>query len=189
METEEQSSNEGGAETSTGTLLETALADGTLLIGIHDLPELTVYTNASCAYCRDFLLEQLPALKTEFIATKKIHMRIVTVPFKKYPNSATEAAAVFCASREQKGVAMLTALHQLTVHDRKNVQTAATKLSMNAAFGTCLNSAEAKGAIKAGETSGITLVPSFALNGKFLTGLSSLADLRGWVREEATVRN
>ncbi len=183
VESEDDTSSDGELRSSTGALLESAATDGSLTLG-NTATVLTVYTNASCSYCHDFLTQMLPALTDEFVAQGKLSVRFVTVPLKKYPNSALEAGAVYCAAREGKGLAMMEALHALPTHDRKKLLSAAAALKASSAFPACLDSAEGKAAITAGEKSSITLLPTFVLNGKSITGLPMPADLRGWIRQE-----
>lgn len=181
VESEDTSSPQTESVTASGALMESGTG-GALRIGTAQ-KTLTVYTNAACAYCGEFLTQNYPSLAEEFVAKGKLSVEFVIVPFKKYPNSGLEAAALFCAGQEKKGLTMLQSLQALAAHDRKAVLAAGTALKLSPAFAKCLDTEEAKAAIKTGESLGITLVPSFHLNGKTVTGLPSEADMRGWIGE------
>lgn len=185
-EIEEASSS---SVTGSGALAERLTPDGFLLIGNADAPHtLTVFTNASCAYCREFHTTMFQRLADEFLASGRLNMQIAIVPLKKYPDSAVQAAALLCSTAQEKGLAMLNILTGTTTHDRKSVIALAKTIGLpQKAFITCLDSKETKNILATQQgliaEHGVTLIPEFLLDTEKKVGLPSYADLRGWIRE------
>jgi protein-disulfide isomerase len=168
--------------------------NGTLTLGDPAAPELLVYDNQAGRYALELSQTVLPRLLADFVRTRKLRVTFITVPFRKFPDTAAEAAAVLCAAREQKGLAMRGQLVVLPTHTPAAVLKAAGILKLNAkAFSACLNAPETKAAIAAQlalpESDGVSLVPTFRLNAARQTGLPSYPDLRGWLTESLSAQS
>lgn len=187
IETDETSSS--SAATGTGALAERMVERGVLEIGSPDAPlALTVFTNYSCDYCKEFMRDLLPQLETDLIATGKLRLQFVLVPLKKYPNSTAEAASLLCAAVLGKGQMMDAAMREAPLRDRKSLLALAKKIALPAKeFTACLDAKETKNLLAAQQSfindHGVTLIPAFMINNEKLTGLPSYADLRGWINE------
>jgi len=165
-----------------------AVGSGTTLdFGSPDAPlTLLIFTNHSCAYCREFWQLQVPQLNREFIATKKVLLRVAILPIQKYPESVPETKALFCAGKQGKGGELHGALFTLLNHTDASVLLAAKAANLDAdAFSSCLTSsgaiAYAEQQKTLAENLGVTLVPTFFLNDERQVGLPKEADLRGWI--------
>lgn len=170
----------------TGSLAERAMDAGTLEMGLTEAPlQLRVFTNPACAYCKQFAQEHLPRLERELVDDGRLRIEFIITPFKKFPNSAVEAAALYCAAKQGRGRAALEALTNLSVHDRKAVLALSPRLTLNAKeFTACIDAAETKALVEAQQDSSMTLIPTFMIGTERITGLPLYPDLRGWIREK-----
>lgn len=167
---------------------------GILELGAPEAPLiLTVFTNLSCGYCREFARDMLPRLESEFIAKGLLAVRPVITPLKKYPNSALEAAALICGNVLGRGWELWDALNAAALRDRAAILSVGKKLAIPAKdFSRCLEARETQ-ALLAQQRDfiaehGVTLIPTFLLNGRKQIGLPSYAELRGWIRETMAQR-
>lgn len=167
---------------------------GILELGIPDAPLiLTVFTNLSCGYCREFARDMLPRLESEFIAKGLLAVRPVITPLKKYPNSALEAAALICGNVLGKGWELWDALNAAASRDRTAILSVGKKLGIPAKdFTRCIDARETQALLAQQRdfiaANGVTLIPTFLLNGQKQIGLPSFAELRGWIREALAAR-
>lgn len=174
--------------TVSGALLE-RLADGGILeTGLRGAPLLRIYTHPSCDYCREFAQDQLERLRMDFIAPGKLRLQTMIVPLQKYPSSATQAAALFCAAKIGRGQEMFTTLMNTPVLDKARLAKIAKPFP--ASFTACLTAPDTKAVLdvqaKMISETQVTLVPTFTLNDQRQVGLPKYADLRGWI--EASLR-
>ena len=176
----------------TGALAQRMGDNGVLEIGDAAAPlALTVFTNYSCDYCSEFFNDMLPQLESDFVRTGNLKLQIVVTPLKKYPNSPLEASALLCGTALGKGAEMHAALLPVTLHDRKSILALAKKLALPTKdFTSCLSAKETKALLTRQQemtaAQGVTLIPTFILNGEKRVGLPSSADMRGWVQENVS---
>lgn len=187
-----------GSATATGSLAERIADRGMLETGLADAPlTLTIFTNPSCGYCRDFARDHQRRLEQEFVDLGKLKLRFIVTPLKKYPGSTLDAAAMLCGGVFGNGRRMHDALFDAGVRSRKSIVAIAQKLAMpTKQFASCLDAKETKSLL--GQQAefirehAVTLLPAFLLsNGKNMglpaeasakAGLPSYADLRGRIR-------
>lgn len=167
---------------------------GILELGAPEAPLiLTIFTNLSCGYCREFARDMLPRLESEFIAKGLLAVRPVITPLKKYPNSALEAAALICGNVLGRGWELWDALNAAASRDRAAILSIGKKLTIPAKdFARCLEARETQSLLAQQRDfiagNGVTLIPTFLLNGQKQIGLPSFAELRGWIREALAAR-
>ncbi len=171
-------------------LEERLTENGQLEIGKADAPlMLTLFTNISCAYCKQFAEEQLPKLLASFVRNGELLLRIQLVPLQKYPTSRAEAAALICAANARKGSAMHQSLFTLAVRSDAALLKTATDIGIDkTAFETCRASPQVTAFLeaqaRAATASGVTLVPTFFLGNDRITGLPDYPDLRGFIERK-----
>jgi protein-disulfide isomerase len=159
----------------------------TLDIGKASAPlQLLVFTNHACTYCREFWQDRVPQLKQRFVDPGKLRLSIAILPIGKYPTSALETSALFCAQKEGKGLSMHDALFSLYQRKEASIIATAKNLKMDPkTFGACLHSPEAVAYAQAqanlAKSLNVTLVPTFFLGNDKRVGLLSTADLRRWI--------
>ncbi len=154
--------------------------EGRLQLGSPDALELMLFTNHSCDYCSQFAKEYLPRLQRDFLGNGRLRLSINLIAIKKYPNSSNEAAAVLCAAKQDKGVAMHLALFDLSTRTRKGIDQLAKAQKLNVKeFTACMDNPATRDAVTAREEwakgMGVTLVPSFDLDSEAKTGLPTEA--------------
>lgn len=172
----------------------TAGSGATLDLGSADAPlTLLLFTNHACAYCRDFQETILPRLRSNYIDKGTLRLRTALLPIRKYPASAVEAAAVFCAGKQGKGREMHDTLLDATEHSEQMTTAAAGVLRLDGkAFAVCMASPEAAAYAEEQESLAaafdVTLVPTLILGNEKRVGLPTYADLRGWIENEKAGR-
>ena len=162
------------------------LTGGLLEMGEPTAPvSLLLFTNHFCSYCREFHETYLPRLLSEYMQAGKL--RVVTVPFslKKYPESATAAITFLCGAQQGKGREMNDLLFQGSMSN-VGVQKRLADLGLDAKkLQECLRGPDAEQILVAqknmADALGVTLVPTFFLNGEKTVGLPTYADLRGMI--------
>jgi len=174
-----------GAEVRVG---ERLLPSGILEIGNADAPvSLLIFTNHSCAYCRDFERTLMPSVISQYIRKDLVRVGIVPYVLQKYPASEQSALTLLCATEQGKGIAV----HELLFRDDISpVQVRTELVSMgldSARHQACMQSDGMKGTIAAqqsmAQSLGVTLVPTYFINGKKYVGFPEWADLRGQLQE------
>lgn len=187
VEIEEMSSS--SVLSGSGSLAERMAWRGIFEIGEEDAPHLlTIFTNYSCDYCKEFMRSMVPRLESDFIASGKLRVRFVIVPLNKYPNSAIEASSLLCAAALDKGWAMHEKMLGSKLRDRKSLSALVKTIGLPAGqFTTCLDSKETKNLLAQQQEfiadRGVTLIPAFLLDDEQKTGLPPYPDLRGWINE------
>ncbi len=175
------SSSSAPAEPVSERLLENAVLE----IGPQDaVLTLQVFTNQSCGYCAQFSRDELPQLEQDYMQAGKLKVQIALVPLQKYPGSGMDEAAVICAARQGKGLAMHLALFGLSAHNRAMIVREGGRAGVDLnTFGQCLDDpatatmAQREEALS--QSLSISLLPTFLLSGKTYVGLPHYADLRG----------
>lgn len=168
---------------------ERLLPSGLLEIGSPDAKTvLMLFTEHHCKYCKQFHKEQYPRLYEEFIETGDIKLQIGILPLKKYTDARRAAVGMLCSAAQGKGVAMHEMLFALGAGSEDVLISEAVTLELNVEeFTTCIRSSEADQLLtkqtEIAESLGVTLVPTFFLNGEKSVGLPYYADLRGMMRE------
>lgn len=185
---EGEASSRRTARTGTGAIAERVLETGILDLGDRSASlTLVVFLHPSCRYCNQFVTEQLPLLLQQFIATGELHYETVILPLRKYPASQTLAAGLYCAAMQGKGRAMHDLLLSGQVQTDAALQSQIKPLALDAnLFRTCLTDPvtihllDVQASIA--QSLGVTLVPTFFLNGEKFVGLQHETDLLGRVR-------
>lgn len=161
---------------------------------------LLVFSNYSCEYCRQCTEEFLPRLERELISQGKLRIQTLITPLNKYPNSALEASALHCATKQGKGKEMHAALTTATARTRPALLAIAKNLKADVpVFQSCLADAATKTALEEQQQIiqglNVTLIPTFVLyekqpgqdqpymQSKTITGLPQYPDLRGMIEE------
>ncbi|MBI1813048.1 thioredoxin domain-containing protein [Candidatus Peregrinibacteria bacterium] len=178
-----------GSAPSLSMVPERLLDSGLLEVGNADAPLVLLgLTHHSCAYCREFFQTVFPRLLSEEIATGKLRYQIALLPIRKYPESDMQARGLFCAAKQGKGLLMHQMLFERGATDEATLLLRARELHLEKKeFRACLE-ANATQLVMAGEASlpaslGVTVVPTFFLNGEKSIGLPTYADMRGRIGE------
>jgi len=175
--------------TETGALMERLLGTGVVEVGSASAPlTLLIFTEHHCSYCRQFMTELFPRLKTDFLDKGTLKMNIAMLPLQKYPASREAALGMICSAAQGQGLAM----HQiLFINPNKGtdaILSYATELKLDTKIlRECLGSARAKALLETQETwaqsLGVSVVPSFFLSGEKFIGLPYYPDLKGRIEE------
>lgn len=164
------------------------LPSGALEIGDAAAPvSILLFTNHSCAYCKQFQ-DYLPRLRDEFIAQGNVRISILPFALQKYPQSREAAGIFLCAAMMNQG----PAVHDLLFRERIGSTAFTTALaSLNvqqAELDACTKSEEIAKRIDAqqavAQSLGVTLVPTYFINGEKYVGLPEYADLKMQIEEE-----
>jgi protein-disulfide isomerase len=174
----------------TGSLLpERLLPSGVLEIGDRDAPHaMLLITEHQCRYCRDFLTELLPQIRTAFLEPGSLRLSIAILPLRKYPGSEEGAAGLLCAAQQGKGLPMHWLLSDRTSRDRGSLLSFARELALDPElFGACLSAESTTRTLESQQawlrSLDVTLVPTYFIDGVRSTGLPYAADLLGQLRE------
>ncbi len=177
-----------GARVGTGAITERLLPTGILEVGSEQAPlVLLTFTNHACGYCREFQEEHFGRLLEDFIQTGQLRVQFIILPLKKYPQSRIAAAAVVCAMEQERGLAMHTALFE-GKQDRGRMFSLARTLALDEEeFRSCMEDTALDLLLSQQEafarSLGVSLIPTFFLNGERLIGLPEYSALRGWIEE------
>ncbi len=186
-----RSEEAGNPVTATGTQVrigERLLPSGMLEIGTTSAPvSLLLFTNHSCAYCREFQEELIPRLTDEYVRSGNLRIAIMPFVLHKYPDSRQASLVLLCATQQGKGITM----NDLLFRERINTPTFRTERTAmqldEAAMTNCMENPGALATIDAqqsvAQSLGVSLVPSYFINGKLYTGLPEYSDLRGQIQE------
>ncbi len=164
--------------------------DGLIAIGNTNAPlTLTVYLNSQSPYSRQFLLEHLPRLQSDFIDTGKLKLQIGVLDVTKYEHSADDALLVRCAAEQNHGLDFLIALTGASKRTDAGLLALAKKLDLaTKTWSSCQADTakidEVRSQLDQRKQDGITLVPTLELNGERQTGLPYYPDLRGWIESK-----
>ncbi len=171
--------------TETGAIMERLLPNGVLELGNPDAPlTLLVFTEHHCSYCRQFLTELFPRLKTDFLDKGQLKLQIAMLTLEKYPASTDAARGFLCAAMQGKGYAMHSTLFANVNKARDAQRSYAEALGIDLKkFNECLLN-PATDALLAVQKSwaqslSVSVVPVFFLNGEKMVGLPYYPDLRG----------
>ncbi|MFH1443808.1 MAG: thioredoxin domain-containing protein [Candidatus Peregrinibacteria bacterium] len=175
--------------TETGSLTENMLATGVLEVGNPQAPlTLLVFTEHHCSYCRQFLFEIFPRLKTDFLEAGKVKLQIAMLPLQKYQKSTEASLGFICSAKQQGGLAMHDALFRNPNKSKEAIHSYAVDLKLDtAALSECMKSEQAVALLEAqkswAQSLGIDVVPTFFLNGEKFIGLPYYPDLRGRIED------
>lgn len=161
---------------SSSSVRSAAVPEGMPEAGSADAPvTLRLFVNHDSPYSRQFHAH-MPMLEREFIGKGTVKLQIVPVAFAKYPDSERHARMLLCAAAQGKGMAM----HGLLMTGSETLLPADTDRQ---AYESCMTDAGTAARVAAfeafAEEEGITLVPTYDINGKRFVGLPTEADLRG----------
>lgn len=168
----------------TPTEIRLSASGATVTAGNPEAPvTLTVFTNFSCAYCRDFHL-LLQSVATAWMEQGLLRLEIVPVALQKYPESESDARTLLCLANERQGLALLGMLYDTSM----NASARAEALEAMEVDTNTLNDCMQKGmpplspALQDAVTEGGILLPRYILNNQRYTGLPEAADLRGQIQ-------
>jgi len=174
----------------TGALAERLLVTGVIDIGKREAPvTLLLFTEHHARYAREFQQDHFPRLLKDFIEPGLVRFQVVILPLKKYPQSEAASAGLLCAAMQGKGMMMHATLSEFLDKERLDPHHYAEDLELDLEeFDTCMESEEIQLILKQqrawAQSLGVTLVPTFFLNGVRNVGLPYYADLRGMIIEE-----
>lgn len=182
------------ASTGSSIIKERLLSSGMAEVGAANAPvSLMLFTDSSCGYCRDFHEDLLPRLMNDYVRSGKVRISVVPFVVRKYENSESSALAQLCAARQSKGMAMQDLLF------RESPGTAAYRAALDTLqldqerFAQCMDDPATRTTMEAHQSIarslGITLIPSYTINGKLHTGLPDYPDMRGMIEEELRTVN
>jgi len=169
--TEGNASSSSSSDTLLSQSLEQPFQDGVEIGRAGASLAMDLFLNYDSPYSRQFHA-LMPLLHTNFIEKGTLKVRIFPTAFAKYPESARKAAMLRCAAAQGKGAAM----HGLLITGTETLLPAGTD---RAAFDAC--TAQAAPASTA-QQRGVTVVPTYVINGKTFTGVPTEADLLGAIR-------
>lgn len=176
------------SSSASGAVVRRAVSGSLLQIGDPHSPHtLLVFTNESCAYCRDFWNARVPLLQQDFVKSGLLQLHIAILPIGKYPASVAETEGIFCAQKQGKGSEMHDALFDVSSHSVETVIAEAKLLKLDKdLFHECLFSDEAKSAADGqralAEKLHVTLVPTLILDGTTSVGLMDASDFLSWIK-------
>ncbi len=174
------------AGASTDPLAERTLSGGLLEIGDQKAPvRITLFLNHSSPYSQRFFRDLLPRLTEDFVRSNKVRLDIVPVAFKKYPESASDASALFCAAAEGKGQKMNDLLFGPTTTPTEQKKQRRLIGINETLYQACLKGTAVQSALSAqsamAASRGVTLVPTYFINDAKYVGLPEYSDLKGQV--------
>ena len=183
------------AASNTGSLLgnehvgERILPTGIVEIGDPAAPLVVLlFTHHSCNYCRTFTDERLPSLLRDFVDHGKVRVQIAQLNISKYPQSLTQAKSLVCAAAQGKGIAMHKELFNQQFWDDKALTALAKKVGLkDKVFMDCLKAPGTASAVQLqqslAQSLGVSLVPTYFIDGQKYVGLPQYPDLRGRIEE------
>ncbi|MDD4287094.1 MAG: thioredoxin domain-containing protein [Candidatus Peribacteraceae bacterium] len=175
--------------TETGALAEHLLPTGVLEIGKLEAPlTLLVFTEHHCSYCRQFLFEIFPRIKTDFLEAGTLKLQIAMLPLQKYQKSNEASLGFICSAAQGKGLAMHDALFRNPNKSREAILSYAVDIKLDTALlDDCMKSARTKAMLESQQTwaqsLGVNVVPTFFLSGEKFIGLPYYPDLKGRIAE------
>lgn len=175
--------------TETGALAERMLPTGVLEIGNAQAPlTLLIFTEHHCSYCRQFLFEIFPRLKTDFLEPGTLKLEIAMLPLQKYQASNDAALGFICSTAQEKGLVMHDTLFRNPNKSKEAILSYAVDLKLDTALlEDCMKSARTKTLLKSQQTwaqsLGVDVVPTFFLEGEKFIGLPYYPDLKGRIAE------
>ncbi|MDO8648503.1 MAG: thioredoxin domain-containing protein [Candidatus Peregrinibacteria bacterium] len=188
-ESDARTSPSPAAVDGSGALLERVLDTGILEIGNPEsAATLLIFFNHSCAYCERFTGLHLPRLINDFVRPGKLKLHLIELALRKYPQSELTSTALLCGGMQGKGLPM----HQFLVTNEQ------INLSAVLAHGEelgldmeklrlCMENPALRETLKRqasmAESLGVTLVPTFFLNGEKSLGLPDYPDLKGSIEK------
>ncbi len=202
MQSEPQSLEygDGDAVSSTGSLLgndnvgERILPTGIVEFGDPAAPVvLLLYTHHSCAYCHTFTDERLPNLLRDFVDRGKVRIQIAQLNISKYPQSQAQTKSLICAAAQGKGLAMHKELFNQTLWDDKAMLALAKKVGIKeTVFTDCLKAPGTASLAQLqqslAQSLGVSLVPTYFVDGEKFVGLPQYPDLRGRIEAALSKR-
>ena len=173
---------------SAAVLSERLLPGGILEIGNREATNtLLLFTNHSCAYCRDFHERLMPTVIEDYVRKDTLKLHVVPFDIARYRESAQTATMLLCASAQGKGASMNDLLFTQNLPQTQLAQQINAMGIDAAALQTCLTSAQTEQSRSTlasfARSLGIDVVPAYFINGEKYVGLPEEADLRGQMEE------
>jgi protein-disulfide isomerase len=172
--TDEASSSSVSSDSASNQLGERPVNDGVEIGGANAPVTMDLFLNYDSPYSRQFHT-LMPALQVNFIEKGTLKLRIFPAAFAKYPDSAKKASMLRCAAAQGKGLAM----HGLLITGSETLLPA----GMDRAVHESCMSQPAPVVASTAQERGVTVVPTYVINGKTFTGVPTEADLLGAIRE------
>lgn len=180
--------------TSTGALLREIVSERILPTGIVELGDsgaphvMLLFTHHSCTYCHTFGDERLPRLIKDFVEQGKLRLQIAQLNIRKYPQSELQLRSLICATAQGAGLDMHGALFNQSTWDEKSMTALARKLNLKeTVFTACMHAPGTTAAVQLqqslAQSLGVTLVPTYFIDGEKFVGLPQYPELRGRVEE------
>jgi protein-disulfide isomerase len=165
---------------------ERLLSGGILQIGSADAKvSMLLFINHSSEYSQQFDQNLLPQLIQDFVSHGTLQIGIIPMQFTKYPESQTSAALLVCSSMQGKGQAMNMLLFSKANAATLQKQIGTIGLDLPK-LQDCLKGDALKTMMDSEaqliQSFGITLAPSYTINGAVHTGLPEYADLRAQIK-------
>ncbi len=175
--------------TETGALAERLLPTGVWEIGNAQAPvTLLIFTEHHCSYCRQFLFEIFPRIKTDFLDAGTLKLEIAMLPLQKYQKSTEASLGFICSAAQGKGLAMHDALFRNPNKSKEAILSYAVDLKLDTALlDGCMKSARTKTVLESqqvwAQSLSVDVVPTFFLGGEKFIGLPYYPDLKGRITE------
>jgi len=169
--------------------IERLLPTGILEIGHSDAPStLLLFTEHHARYCREFQRDFFPQLQKDFIDPGLLKLQIAIFPLQKYEQSQAAATALLCAAEQGQGLALHNELSEKLDRERLPPRKYAEALALDMdVFDECTQNEGIALVLEQQQSLarslGVSLVPTFFLNGEKLVGLPYYADLKGMIEE------
>lgn len=196
----EYGDSEAAPSEGTGSLLgnehvgERILPTGIVEIGDPTAPVVVLlYTHHSCNYCHTFTDERLQGLLRDFVDRGKVRVQIAQLNIRKYAQSDIQARSLVCAAAQGKGIALHKELFNQLTWDEKSLLALAKKVGMkDTLFTECLKAAGTESAVQLqqslAQSLGVTLVPTYFIDGEKFVGLPQYPNLRGRIEEALSTK-
>lgn len=140
------------------------------------------FSDFECPFCKEFVEETLPQLKSEYIDTGKVKLVFRDFPLTEiHPQAEAAALAAECAADQGKYWDYHDYLfaHQGELSDENYILWAEELGLDEEAFALCydneIHAAEIAADREDGEAAGVTGTPAFFINGKFVSGAQPFA--------------
>jgi protein-disulfide isomerase len=163
-------------------LVEHPMANGNSMGDPNAPVHVIEYANFTCSHCANFVLDSEPMIIEEYIKTGKVYFTYIPYVGLQDPEGFRAAEAAFCAADQGRFWDMHDVIFsnfdfyiQNRGFSRRSLDTMAETLGLDMdTFGTCMDDNVKRDAIlnlaTAGSQAGISVTPSFFINGVSVIG-------------------
>jgi len=153
---------------------------GAILIGKDSAPKLTIYTDYSCEYCRQFAIERQADIEREFVDTGKIAIQFVFIP--RDAAGILMAKTALCGAEKNVYRAVERELLARPLESENDLPALAKKTGLNLTdLKTCIHKKSLETEIQSNaddaKAAGITRVPTFSLGNELWIGVMEKTEL------------